>query len=186
MMERKYVFLGWCLILLNLTWAAAAFAADYTIAQETGSGYLSAQTLGQSFTTLDEGILEQIDLYLSINNYSDAVILRIYSGSTSPNDASLALCEQSFSSVPTGVDTWHSFVMINAGCRLVLSATTSYTVEVIPDSTSTNVAIHADWSDPYAGGVNFTNGSEESGRDLAFRIQISNPVPVELQGFSVE
>jgi len=185
-MAIRKVFLRSCFIFLVLTWAGSARSADYTIAQESSSGYLSSLTLGQSFTTLDEGLLEQVDFFLSINNHSDAVLIRIYSGSISPDDASQALCEESFSSVPTGVDTWHSFVLTNAGCRLVLSTSTIYTVEVIPNSTSTNVAIHADWSDPYAGGVNFTNGVEESGRDLAFRIEISNPVPVELQSFSVE
>jgi hypothetical protein len=185
-MATRPVFLRWCFVLLTLTWAGSATSADYTIAQESTSGYLSSLTLGQSFTTLDEGHLEQVDLFLSINNHSDAVLIRIYSGSTSPNDISQALCEESFSSVPTGVNTWHSFVMTDPGCRIVLSATTVYTVEVIPNSSSTNVAIQADWSNPYSGGVNFTNGAEESGRDLAFRIEISNPVPVELQSFSVE
>jgi hypothetical protein len=185
-MTTRPVFLRWTFVFLALIWASSATSADYTISQESISGYLSAQTLGQSFTTVDEGHLEQIDLFLSINNHSDALAIRIYSGSTSPDDASQALCEENFSSVPTQINTWHSFVVTNAGCRLVLGASTVYTVEVIPISSSTNVAIQADWSDPYSGGVNFTNGAEESGRDLAFRIHISNPVPVELRDFSVE
>lgn len=178
----RAILVSLCAVALLI--AAPSAWADYSITQESQSGSVGASSLGQSFTTTDEGRVTQIDVRVDNNNFASTVTLRIYAGSTSPNSSAEALCEQTFTGLPTGSsDQWFSLPVSNPGCRIVLSAATQYTFEV---SGAPSVDLNADWSDPYPGGVQFQAGVAFSGRDLAFRVFFQSPVPVELQSFSVE
>ncbi len=181
----------WCVVLVAVVMvlAGTARAADYTVSQESSNGYASAPTVGQSFTTGDEGILERVDVYLSVNHETSTVTLRIYAGDTNLSDPSQAVCEQVFTSVPTDADQWYSFVLAEGGCRIVLSAASQYTLQLDGPS---NSATRWQTTDPYAGGIFYNQyiSSEfpgaHPGNDMAFRVHLTSPVPVELQSFSAE
>lgn len=180
---RFGVLVGMVAVLGGSAWA------DYTVSQESSNGYASSPTVGQSFTTTDEGILEQVDVYLSVNHETSTVTLRIYEGDTNLSDPSQAVCEQVFTSVPTEADQWYSFVLTEGGCRIVLSESSQYTLQLDGPS---NSAARWQTTDPYPGGIFYNEYISSAypgahpGNDMAFRVHLTSPVPVELESFSAE
>lgn len=145
--------------------------ADYSIAQEARTGGFSGgdHVLGQSFTTIGEGWVTQIDIYM-FDSTSQPIDLRIYTDAVQPNNPLSAIYTQRFT--PNCGSCWYSIGLLTP---LAVNASSVYTFE-LKSYDEEPVIFGASSLNPYPGGSLWGFNSPYIEFDFAFRIWVSEEI----------
>jgi len=153
-------------------WSQCSVNVSATTTITAGSGF----TWGQTFTATCTGVLDTIGFIPAVNDTCSGGTLNIYNGQSVTG----SIYSQSYTAMP---------VMMGVPMRIALTNPVpvtngqQYTFEYFVD-----VNVFGEFSDIYAGGVPWQNGSSVPTAELAFRVHISSGVgfgEYSLEGVSV-
>jgi len=142
----------------------------YEIGQSDSAGHGAGERHGQSFTTVEDGLLREIEIeFDGSNNDCGALDLRVYLGNQSPDDPNAALYTESFSSLPTS-----GWVSLELSEDVVLGAGRQYTFEVKKYWSCNNFDLRYNTTNTYAGGHAWWWGIDHAGWDYAFWVHVQH------------